>query len=249
MSDDELPEEVPGADDFDGTDDSLRTYEVSDWSGESRSLLDALLTSAGVRHFWQGTALSVAIESEIETDTIIEEVLATATVALDADRDKAVYEVGEWSSAMQTSLATSLLVAEIPYEWDEQGDLLVYSDDEEAVDAILDEMPDPDDGERALDVGVDVPGVLTSAWHAASQLVKDPVHSDAVVTVAEAADTLEHVKLPFGFEPSVWRNIVDRACALRDGLAGGDEPDDEPWTDDQVIEVAEVLRDAIRPFL
>ena len=185
----------------------------------------------------------------VETDAIIEEVLATATVALDVDRDKAVYEVGDWSSAMQTSLATSLLVAEIPYEWDELGDLLVYADDEEAVDAILEAMPDPDDSERALDEEVDVPDVLTSAWHAASQLVKDPVHSEAVVNVAEAADTLEHVRLPFGFEPAVWRNIVDRACALRDGLAGGDEPDEEPWTDDQVIEVAEVLRDAIRPFL
>ena len=124
------PDEVPSADEFGGADEldtsdvGLRTYEVSDWSGESRSLLDVLLSSAGVRHFWQGTALSVALESEVETDAIIEEVLATATVALDADRDKAVYEVGEWSSAMQSSLATSLLVAEIPYEWDEQGDLV-----------------------------------------------------------------------------------------------------------------------------
>ena len=125
----------------------------------------------------------------------------------------------------------------------------MYSDDEEAVDAILDEMPDPDDSERALDEGVDVPDVLTTVWHAAAQLVKDPVHAEAVVNVAAGADTLEHVRLPFGFEPAVWRNIVDRACALRDGLAGGDEPDEEPWTDDQVIEVAEVLRDAIRPFL
>ena len=228
--------------------DGLLSYEVSDWSGESRGLLDSMLTSAEIRHFWQGTTLSVAEESEAETDAIIEEVLATATVALADDRDKAVYEVGEWSTAMQTSLAESLQVAQVSYEWDERGDLVVYADDEDAVDVILEAMPDPDDSDLAPGAEVDVQAVLTAAWRASALLVKDPVHSEAVVAMAEAADTLEHVKLPFGFEAPVWRNIVELACGLRDGLTGV-VADEGAWTDDEVTDAAAQVRDAIRPYV
>jgi len=227
--------------------DGLLSYEVSEWSGESRRMLDSMLTSADVRHFWQGTTLSVASENEAETDAIIEEVLATATMALDEDRDKAVYEVAEWSAAMQTSLAESLTVAEVPYEWDEQGDLVVYADDEETVDDILEAMPDPDDAERMSET-VDVQATLTRAWRAASELAKSAENSGAVVDLAESAETLSIIKLPFGFEAAPWRHIVDQAMALQHGLAE-DVDDAEPWSDEQVEEAAATLRDTIRPYL
>ena len=209
-------------------------------------MLDSMLTSAEVRHFWQGTTLSVASEDEAQTDAIIEEVLATATMALDPDRDKEVYEVAEWSASMQTSLAESLTVAEIPYEWDEQGDLVIYADDEEAVDEILEAMPDPDDEERMTE-NVDVQAVLTRAWRAAAELAKTPEDSGAVVDLAESAETLSLIKLPFGFEPAPWRNIVDQATAIGHGLAEDD--DAEPWSDEAVQEAAGALRDTIRPYL
>ncbi len=227
--------------------DGLLSYEVSEWSGESRRMLDSMLTSADIRHFWQGTTLSVASDNEAETDAIIEEVLATATMALDESRDKEVYEVSEWSAAMQKSLAESLTVAEVPYEWDEHGDLVVYADDEETVDEILDAMPDPDDTER-LSETVDVQGTLTRAWRAASELAKSAENSAAVVDLAESAETLSIIKLPFGFEPAPWRNIVDRAMALEHGLAEDGE-DAAPWSDEQVKEAAGALRDTIRPYL
>jgi hypothetical protein len=250
---DEGPFDLEGTEDLDPTssrpvplsDDGLLTYEVSEWSGESRSLLDAMLSSAGVRHFWQGTALSVDLEHEEEVDRIIDEVMASATAALDADRAKCVYEVGEWSAAMQQSLADSLVVAEIPYEWDQHGDLVVYADDEDAVDTILESMPDPADTERSAGE-FDVQGGLSSLWTAAVQLAKNANIASATITVADLADELEHTPLPFGFEAPIWRSIVEQATALRDGLTGYEE---EHWDDDRVSEAAAALRDHIRPFV
>jgi len=250
---DEGPFELGGTEDLDPTssrpvplhDEGLLTYEVSEWSGESRSLLDAMLTSADIRHFWQGTALSVDEDREDEVDRIIDEVLASATAALDPARAKCVYEVGEWSAAMQQSLADSLAVAEIPYEWDQQGDLLVYAEDEEVVDAILDSMPDPEDAER-LAGEFDVQGGLSSLWTATTQLAKNANTASATITVTDLADQLEHTPLPFGFEPPVWRAIVEQATALRDGLTA---LDDDRWDDDRVSEAAAALRDRIRPFV
>ena len=248
------PFQLAGAEDIDPTSarpvamsgEGFLTYEVSEWSGESRSLLDSMLTSAGIQHFWQGTALSVEEQAEERVDRIIDEVLASATPSLDDDRDKCVYEVAEWSAAMQQSLAESLAVAEIAYEWDERGDLVVYAEDEDAVDTIIDAMPDPEDAERQAGAEVDVQAALSELWTAAGQLAKNPANPSAIVTTAELADTLEHAPLPFGFEPAVWRSIVEQAGGLRDGLTA---VDDGAWEDDEIIEAAGTLRDVIRPFV
>jgi len=240
-SDDEFQETESSDDSSDG----LLSYEVSEWSGESRGLLDAMLTSAGIRHVWQGTTLGVDEVREAEVDAIIDEVLATATAGLDPDRDKVVYEVGSWPAGLQQSLAESLAVAEISYEWDTAGDLVVYVDDEEPVEAILEGMPDPDDSDRQAD-GLDVQSVLSSLWGAARDLAKDAGGVDAVVDLAESADQMELMSLPFGFEPPVWRQLVERAGGLREAL---DVTGDDSWTDEEINEAAADLRDLVRPYI
>ena len=240
-SDDEDEDE-----DEDEDDHTELTYEASEWSGQSRALLGSLLTSSGINHLWQGTTLVVERSDEAAVDALIDEVHASATAALDADAAKIVYEVGEWSAAMQTSLADTLAVADIPYEWDERGDLVVYESDEERVEAILDAMPDPDDEDRLGDDGLHVQAVLGALWQATKKLAKDPADSGAVVAVAEMAENLEHMAVPFGFEVTTWRLIVERAGALRDLLdaADGDEVDDE-----ELIERSAELRDRLRPLV
>ena len=248
------PFDVEGREDIDPTSsrpvamagEGFLSYEVSDWSGESRSLLDSLLSSAGIKHFWQGTNLSVDAEREDEVDTIIDEVLVSATVALDTDREKVVYEVGDWSAALQQSLADSLVVAEIAYEWDEAGDLVVYANDEDAVETILDAMPDPDEQDTSADDGVEVQAVLGRLWQASVHLARDPSDTTSVVAVADNAEIIEHIGLPFGFEPPVWRHLVELATTLSDGLSA---TGDEAWEDDQVVEAATAVKDAVRPFV
>jgi hypothetical protein len=227
-------------------DDDHVTYDVSEWAGASRTMLDALLVGDDIPHFWQGTELYVQNSYERRVDELIDEVLDSATPALQAGRDKVVYEVGSWSAALQSGLAESLGVADIAYEWSETGDLLVYADDEERVDAILDAMPDPDDAELSDADGLAVQDVLSKLFLASGTLRRSPTDSDAVIDAVDAANRLERLSVPFGFEPPVWRGIVDDALALRDLLEG--EKDTEV-PDDAVKEQAASIRSQLRHYV
>ena len=251
---DDAPSESPASIELEldeGLDDGVLadglSYECSEWSGESRSLLDSMLTTNGIRHSWQGTTLGVAQASEALVDALIDEVLATATPSLDDGRARVVYEVGTWSAALQTSLADSLIVADIPYEWDERGDLVVYEDDEDRVEEILDSMPDPEDEELSSADGVAVQDLLSKLWTAAGHLAKRPSDADAVVDAAETSAALERLALPFGFEPAAWRKLVGLGVTLREQLT--EEDPDEQVSDETLVETATTLRDLLRTYV
>jgi hypothetical protein len=223
------------------------TYDCTTWSGESRSLFDSLLSSAGVRHTWQGTVVGVAVDDEDRVDAIIDEVMAAASAALDPGRDKVAYEIGTWSASLQSTVAEALAVADIAYEWDVNGDLVIYADDEERAEEIFDGLPDPDDPELSSDDGVAVQDLLSTMFVAAGQLAKKPTDADAVLHLAETTDEVERLSLPFGFEPAVWKNLVAQASTLRDGLAEAD--DSSELSDDELKERASALRTTLRRFV
>ena len=203
--------------------DGQLAYDCAAWAGESRSLLTSLLTTSGVAHAWQGTMLTVREEDEAAVDELVDEVLASARPALDPTAVRLVYEVGSWPVALQTELADALTVADIVYEWDERGDLVVAESDEDAVAAVLDELPEPDvadaDGEEiSADDGVAVHELLDSLFMAASRLVKHPADPAATVSMVDDAELIARVALPFGFEPEQWRGLVAEVDALRIAL-------------------------------
>ena len=222
------------------------TYDVSEWAGASRTMLDALLVGDDIPHFWQGTELYVKNEYEQRVDELIDEVLDSASPALEVGRDKVVYEVASWSAALQSGLAESLGVADIAYEWSESGDLLVYAEDEERVDAILDAMPDPDDEELSDADGLAVQDVLSKLFLATGTLRRSPTDADAVIDAVDAANRLERLSVPFGFEPPVWRGIVDDALALRDLL---DADGESEVSDASVKEKAAAMRSQLRHYV
>jgi hypothetical protein len=223
------------------------TYDCTTWSGESRSLFDSLLSSAGVRHTWQGTVVGVAADDEERVDAIIDEVMAAATVALEPGRDKVAYEIGTWSASLQSTVAEALAVADIPYEWDANGDLVIYAEDEEHAEEIFDGLPDPDDPELSSDDGVAVQDLLSAMFVAAGQLAKKPTDADAVLQLARTTDEVERLSLPFGFEPAVWKNLVSQASTLHDAL--GEEDESAQLSDDELKERASALRATLRQFV
>lgn len=224
-------------------DDQL-AYEFHEWAGESRGLLDNLLSSNQVQHAWQGTTLVIRVEDEDAVDGLIDQVELSAKPALDADADKVVYEVGSWSAAMQNDLAESLAIADIPFEWDYNGDLVIYEEHEERVEEILDLMPDPDDEEIGIDEGVAVQDALSQLFVAADLLSRDVTDASAVIEAAQATEAIEALALPFGFTSAVWRELVAKAIALREDL--GSEGD---ISDEEIEEKAAALRDALRPYV
>jgi len=252
MRDDETTDDEMTDDETtdDGTGDEL-LYDCTTWAGESRGLLASLLDSHGIPHAWQGTVLSVHPEDEDDVDDLIDDVMASARPALDAAAAKVVYEVGSWPAALQTMLADSLTVADLPYEWDHNGDLVVYAEHEEDVEAILDEMPDPDDpelvGDVSADDGIAVHELLDRLFLASGKLAsRDDAAS--VLAVDDVVGSLERMGPPFGFEAPQWRHLVGRSVVLRDALAAAPGAEDS-LDDDELRVVAGDVRDLLRTYV
>ncbi len=240
--------------------DGQLAYECNAWAAESRELLDSLLTTNGIAHVWQGTTVTVREEDEAAVDDLVDEVLASAGPSLDPAAPKAVYSVGSWPVALQTQLVDALAVDDIPYEWDEQGDLVVLEADEDAVSAVIDELPDVDDDAVSSDDGVALHELFDSVFMAAGRLAKRPSDAAATLDVVDAADLLARVALPFGFEPAQWRTLVSTVTALREAIAPteGAPTEDAPTEDgsaaesagdDEIAELAAAARDTVRQYI
>ena len=243
---DEL-DELGGESPVDGVlDGESLTYDIAAWSRESRSLLDSLLSSSDIHHGWQGTTLLARAADADAVEALIAEAEASAIPSLDIDQERIGYEVGGWSAGTQTALAQALSDCDIAYEWDENGDLVVYASDEDAVEAIFDGL-DTDEEEEGSDDGIVVTETLSRLWEAASSLAHKPKNADAIVAVADTSTEMEALALPFGFEPNVWHTLVDSAVAMRMALEN-DDPDSQ-WTDEDLKEGASELRDLLRPYI
>ena len=251
--------DIPDRDDADGSPaDGVGIVETELEDGQL-----AYDCTAWIAHAWQGTMLTVRDEDETAVDDLIDEVLAAARPALDPSAPKLVYEVAQWPVSLQTELVDALTVADLPYEWDQQGDLVVLEDDEDAVSAILEELPDPDEGEISADDGVAVHELFDSLFMAADRLARHPADPSATVSLVDDAEVISQVALPFGFEPAQWRRLVGEVADLRVAIEGEvapepveGEPDDEPVTgpvgpasDERIAELAAALRDHLRQYV
>jgi hypothetical protein len=223
------------------------TYDAGGLSGNSLTTFDSLLSSEDIPHVWQGAELTVPQEFEARVDALLDEVMVSAEASLDPSRDRVAYSVSAWSAAMEASLEESLLIAGIPFEWDEVGDLAVYAEDEERVDEILDEMPDPDDPDATDADTVDVQDLLGFLWEAASKLSTHPDDAHAVLTMVDSSATMEHLATPFGFDAPVWRDLASRCKGFVEVLESEDVEDGIP--DEEIAEMARDLAGRIHRYI
>lgn len=233
-------------------------YECATWAAESRGLLAGLLEADDIRHVWQGTTVTVFSRDQGRVDALIDDVLASARPALDPAAEKVAYEVGVWPAVLQTSLVDALTVADLPYEWDERGDLVVYAEHEDEVEAILDDLADPEDRETgesedgtpgmSSDDGLVVHEVLDRLFMNADRLARHPTDAGAIVRVDEAGADLARMATPFGFEPRQWRTLVDRATQLRGALEAAPGTDGA-LDDDGLAALAVEVRDLVRRYV
>ncbi len=256
----DLRGEDPDAPDEDGLEVEVEAgqlaYDCAAWAGESRRMLSALMDSGAIPHAWQGTTLTIHEEDEERVDDLVDEVLAAARPALDPDAPRIVYEVGEWPVALQTQLGDGLTAADIVYEWDHNGDLVVLEADEEQVAVVLDELPDPDESQVSSDDGVAVHELFDRVFMAADRLVRNGADASGTVGVADTAAVLEQLALPFGFEPADWRRLVGEVQRLRSmldpesvGTLGEDDDSSIDATDAEIAEQARRVRELLRHYI
>jgi hypothetical protein len=242
-------------------------YELHEWTGDARVVLDGMLNREGIAHIWEIATLVVRAADEDRVDELVEDVESSELPALDPDADQVVYEISGWTDDQRTDLEAALLAEGVPHGIDENGDLVVLEADEERVEPILDRVDMEDvltaekvesDGEPATDAapssatgegaseedGLAAQEAMSALFITSDRLIKDPDGRDDIARLAEATDRAEALPLPYGFSPAVWDDIKAKAGALRDLLAGDHDSDIDVVTD-----AARVLRQTLRQYV
>ena len=267
---DERPEPTLPADESAGGE---VLYDLAEWAGESRVMPEQLLEGESVPHAWQGATLHVPVAFEARADNLVDHVEVATLPTLDPDADQVAYDLSDWSDDLQTHLVQILVTDGIPHEFDVDGDLVVLAEDEERVERLIvavefpDALPiddgaedgadadeadddgEDDDGEdddgEDDDGGVDAQQVLSDLFVAADRLMHDARDHEGVLSLVDAADRAEAIRLPYGFDPAVWKDLVEQAVGLRAVFEG--TADDE--SDEAIEHQARDLRSALRPLV
>jgi hypothetical protein len=176
--------------------------------------------------------------------------------------DVVVYELDEWTADQRGALEQRLLGEQIQHQWEmadgadvvegyEPGnpwevatDLVIGEQDEDVVDAMLDEIESP----HALEVTADAAddgtddeanyAVMSNLYVAADRLKDDPDDLALAGEFFDAADAAASIPPPFGIDPEVWRRVQELAGEVSRSLENED--------DDEVVAAnAQRLRDVL----
>lgn len=199
-------------------------YDLADWPRDIRQELDAMIVDVGVERVWQGPELVVRSMDGPDVVDAMDELILAHGVTGGIAGERVLYEIGNWPSGFKASVVESLNVAGIKFEWDQSGNLVVAARDEATVDGIFESMPDPDEVAEDAD-GLEVQDLLTELYAAVDVLYKNPDSPSSRLSLANVADRIEWVPVPFGFEASDWDRLVADAVSLRasvdaDAVAG-----------------------------
>jgi hypothetical protein len=163
------------------------------------------------------------------------------TEPLDGEGGGVGYDLADWDEGQRAELVAGLARDGLAHRWDD-GELVVAEADADRVDELVDRIDHPD----ALEAEEDDDGglaaeVLSDLFVAADVLRHEPAGESAVVGLLEALERAPELP-PYGLDGAVWGEVLARAGALADLLAGGADPD-------EVAPAARALRDAVRPLV
>lgn len=222
-------------------------YELDDWSREGRQLLERVLIAGEVPHVWQGGLLVIRRTDEERVDEMIDEVQIATLPTLPPDGERVVYEVASWADDAKYALSDALDEAGHAWEWDGMGDLVVDAADEEAVDALIDELDideEDTDGGSVTGDGLEASDVLNELFVAADRLRRNARDHQGVLALVDGVAHLEALGLPYGFERPAWDDLVRRGGDLRALFV-----DDDDVADDLINEQADAYRQALHRFV
>jgi hypothetical protein len=252
-----VPEEPLAPEAVGADDEEQLAYEFHDWAFESRRMLDQLLTGKGIEHAWQGATMIVRAADESDVDDLVEEVEHATLPTLDPELEQVVYEMAGWTAEQQTLLSERLGAQGIPHEFDASGDLVAHAEDEDRIEALLDDLEksplvatadgddeDDDDDDEPLDLdGLDVNEVLSALFSAADRLRKNARDATGVLKFLDNAPTIARMGMPFGFERPAWNGLVEQVDEIESLL------DDNDSDDADIEERAKRLRDVLHALI
>jgi hypothetical protein len=177
-----------------------------------------MLHNQEIAHVWEGTVLVVRREDEAAVDELVEEVVATAVEALDAELPTVAYEISVLPTATQNEVVQALASEGIPHEWDAEGDIVIHQRDAVRLEELLEDLTlevDPGGDEGGIDLdGLELHDRLTDLFVAADRLVHDPAERRASHDLLDADEALDGVGVPFGFDRGAWHEVLDASAEL-----------------------------------
>lgn len=183
----------------------------------------------------------------------------------DADEsasDVIVYELDEWTPDQRGALEQRLVADDIQHHWEtpegadvqesyEPGnpwivgtDLVVGEQDEETVDALLDELEESGGADTIAAVADDGSDdeanyqVMSGLYVAADRLKDDPDDLALAGEFFDAADAARTISVPFGIDSEVWRRVLELSSEVTRALEQEDD-------DEVVAGHAQRLRDVL----
>lgn len=238
-------------------------YDLGAWDFDQQAELAAAMADAEIPHAWDGSELIVPEELEDATDELIARVEAELGIESEplpeaGERPEPIqladgvstteYDLADWSASEIDTVGLALTDARIPFRWDGPV-LLVATDDEGVVEALLDEV---ESGEY-VDVSSTRPptvadeesaAVLTTFFLAAERLQKDPMDADGIEHLRRAIDVADPEVAPFGVTPKLWERTIDLADEIVDALVEEGGPDHG-----DAMDAAAKLHELLRPHV
>lgn len=221
-------------------------YELHEWSGEGRHVLDRMLTGEDIDHAWQGATLIVREPDEERVDDLVEQAQIATMPTLDADQEKMTYELAEYSDELRMNIATLMGQQGIPHEFDRSGDMVVHEADEDAVDAVFDRLEEGAIGPQfgqGVD-GVDPHNVIGDLFLLSGKLRKGAADTKAVSQFREKSELAHQLQLPFGFQSTDWRALLTGFAEMSVLL----DPETH-GSDEEIAELGSELHNTLRQYV
>ena len=191
---------------------------------------------------------------------------------LDHGDSRTEFGLDDWSVEDRALLDRLLTGEDIPHTW-QGATVVVPRGSQYVVDELIDQVEmaatpgtmaeppvhdDPagdggeDGGDGWDDAGewdddVDAQEVLGEAFLAADRLARRASDPEGVLAMVAVHETMQAMRLPFGFEPAVWDDLV--AGVARIAVALTDEAEPDPGGGEQLEAWAEDLRARLRPLV
>jgi hypothetical protein len=168
------------------------------------------------------------------------------------EADEIVFDLAEWDAGRRMLLNGALDEARIGHVW-ESADLVVSAEDEEAVEALIDEFDDaePLDVDDDDDDEEDQPSeedeaaaqkAMGDLFVAADRLVGSPWDGGIADDFANVAGDVAELPPPFGIDPALWAQVGELAGSLTEQL-------DADADGDVIASDARMLRELLRKYV
>lgn len=172
------------------------------------------------------------------------------------EEEQVAYDLSEWPPEDRTIATGDLVELGIRYRWEESLVLVVPTEAEAQVDALLDEIDENaeaegvgialepyEDDDDGVDGGEEAATAMSDLFIAADALTHEGYDEEQVVEFMEAAAAVGQVLPPYGVEQLVWQRVQSESAAIVTSIEKAED------RLDHILPAAQSLRELLRHYV